>query len=194
MALSFSGLEDEIETLNIAVPGPVVLPIELTQVFVALELADDPIVMERYIHPATDIAPARDLLRRQAKPRREFGATHVGKQVEHLQRPAKHPHSHDVGIGVVVEAGRCRIRIAVVKLVGTHHAADLVASAIVIEARDARPEAGDIEDQLRTVGMQKLDIAGDLEVLPDVMGDGTAYVALQDRSYRAPSAASAGSG
>ena len=65
------------------------------------------------------------------------------------------------------------------KLVGTHHAADLVAPALVIEARDARPEAGDIEDQLRAVGMQKLDVVSDLEVLPDVIGDGAADVALQ---------------
>ena len=65
------------------------------------------------------------------------------------------------------------------KLVGTHHAADLVASALVIEARHARPEAGDLEDQLRAVGMQKLEVVSDLEVLPDVVGDGAADVALQ---------------
>ncbi len=65
------------------------------------------------------------------------------------------------------------------KLVGTHHAADLVAPALVIEARYARPEAGDVEDQLSAVGIQKLDVVSDLEVLPNVMGDGTAYVTLQ---------------
>ena len=65
------------------------------------------------------------------------------------------------------------------KLVGTHHAADLVAPAQVIEGRDTRPEAGDIEDQLCAVGIQKLDVVSNLEVLPDVISDGTAYVTLQ---------------
>lgn len=157
-----------IEALNIAVAGAVGLPVELAQCFVALELADDAVVMERHNHPAADIAPARDFLRRQAQPRRELGVPHLGQQIDNLQRPAQHPHRHDVGIGVVVEAGRCCIRIAIVKLVGTHHAADLVAPARVVEAGDARPETGDIQDQLRAVGMQKLDIARDLEVLPDI--------------------------
>ena len=51
-------LEDQIETLNIAVPFPVVVPVEFTELFVALKLADDSVVMKRYIHPATDIAPS----------------------------------------------------------------------------------------------------------------------------------------
>ena len=126
-------LEDEIETLDIAVADPVILPIELTQRFVAFELTDDPVVMKRHVHPATDVIPTRDLFRRYAKPRREFVATHGGQQIEHLHRPAQHPHRHDVGVGIVVEAGRCGIRIAVVKLVRTHHATDLVSPALVIE-------------------------------------------------------------
>ncbi len=65
------------------------------------------------------------------------------------------------------------------KLVGAHYAADLVTPTLVIEARDARPEAGDLKNQLRAVGVQKLDIVRDLEVLPDIVGDGTADVALQ---------------
>ncbi len=65
------------------------------------------------------------------------------------------------------------------KLVGAHHAANLVAPALVVEARDARPEAGDLEDQLGAVELQELDVVGDLEVLPDVVGDGAADVALQ---------------
>ena len=115
----------------------------------------------------------------ESKPRRELGAAHVGEQIEHVQRPAEHPHGHDVGVGVVVEAGFRCIRIAVVKLVGPHHAANLVAPALVVECGDARPEAGDLEDQLRAVELQKLDVVGDLEVLPDVVGDGAADVALQ---------------
>ena len=41
-------LEDEIEALDIAVPGAVVFPIQLGQLFIALELADDPVAMKRH--------------------------------------------------------------------------------------------------------------------------------------------------
>ncbi len=62
--------------------------------------------MKRHKHPAADVVPARDLVRGQPQPRRELGATNVGEQVEHVQRAAQHPHGHDVGVGVVIEAGR----------------------------------------------------------------------------------------
>jgi hypothetical protein len=42
-------LEDEIEALDIAVPGAVVLPIQLGQLLVVLELADDPVTMKRVL-------------------------------------------------------------------------------------------------------------------------------------------------
>src|ERR1700675_2054382 len=44
-------LQDEIEALDIAVPGAIVIPIQLDQLLVALELADDPVTMKREIHP-----------------------------------------------------------------------------------------------------------------------------------------------
>src|SRR5919198_6077736 len=72
------------------------------------------------------------------------------------------------------------------KLVGAHHAADLVAPPLAIERGDARPEAGDLEDQLGAVELQELDIVRDLEVLPDVPGDGAADVALQISVVRHP--------
>jgi hypothetical protein len=55
--------EDEIEALDIAVLGAVVLPIQLGQLLVALELADDSVAMKRHIHPAADVLPARELVR-----------------------------------------------------------------------------------------------------------------------------------
>ena len=72
------------------------------------------------------------------------------------------------------------------KLVGAHHAVNLIAPALVIETRDARPEAGDLENQLGAVELQKLDIVSDLKVLPDVVGDGAAHVALQVGVVRHP--------
>jgi hypothetical protein len=69
------------------------------------------------------------LVRGQPQPRHELGTTHVGEQVEHLQRPEQHPHRHDVGVGVVIEAGPWGMWITLVKLVGAHHAANLIAPA-----------------------------------------------------------------
>ena len=72
------------------------------------------------------------------------------------------------------------------ELVGAHHAVNLIAPPRVIELRQARPEAGDLEQQLGAVALQKLDIVGDLKVLPDVIGDGAAHVALQVGMVRHP--------
>ena len=98
--------ENQFEAADVAVPYAIVLPIQLGELFVALELADDSVVMKRHIHPTADLVPADDLFLRQCQPRHERFATHVWEQVEHLQRPPQHPHGHDVGIGVVLQAGR----------------------------------------------------------------------------------------
>jgi hypothetical protein len=86
-------LEDEIETLDVSVPRPVSRQIELTEPIVAFELADAPVV-ERHEHPATDVAPARSLLRDACR-----------RATRALQRAAQHPHGHDVGVGVVLMPG-----------------------------------------------------------------------------------------
>src|SRR5919108_375620 len=72
------------------------------------------------------------------------------------------------------------------RLMSSHRAADLVAPPVAIERGDARPEAGDLEDQLGAVELQELDVVRDLEVLPDVPGDGAADVALQVGVVRHP--------
>ncbi len=65
------------------------------------------------------------------------------------------------------------------KLVGAHHAANLIAPALLIVSRDARPEARDFKDQFGAMVLQKFDVVRDLIILPDVIGDGAAYMALQ---------------
>ena len=40
------GLEDPVQPLDVPVPRPVALPVELLQLFVALELAQDPVIVE----------------------------------------------------------------------------------------------------------------------------------------------------
>ena len=72
------------------------------------------------------------------------------------------------------------------KLVWSHDAVDLVASALIVEMGDAGPEARDLEHQLGAVKPQKLDVVSDLKVLPDVIGDGAPHVALQVRVIRHP--------
>jgi len=73
-----------------------------------------------------------------------------------------------------------------VKFVGTHYSANLIAPALVIETRYARPKACDIENQLGALEDQKLQIVGDLKVLPDVVGDSAAHVALEIGIVRHP--------
>jgi hypothetical protein len=51
------GLEDAIQSVDVAVPGVVVLPVELAEILVALELADDAVVMGDE-HRAADVLPA----------------------------------------------------------------------------------------------------------------------------------------
>jgi hypothetical protein len=94
----------QLEALDVAVPA-VALPVELGELLVALELADDAAVVEWHVHRAADVAPARDFLPRQAELRHELDAAHEREQVQHIQRPAQHPHRHHVRIGVVVQSG-----------------------------------------------------------------------------------------
>src|SRR5205823_2850115 len=60
-------LQDEIEPLNIAVAGTIVLPVQLGQLVVAFKLAYETIAIEWQIHPAADVVPTRDLFGRQAE-------------------------------------------------------------------------------------------------------------------------------
>ena len=64
------------------------------------------------------------------------------------------------------------------ELVGPHHAVDLVAVPLGVVVRDRGPEARDLEHHLGAVVPQELEVAGGLVVLPDVVEDGGAHVAL----------------
>ena len=67
------------------------------------------------------------------------------------------------------------------KLIGAHYTTNLVTFPFVVKGHDAGPETGDLEHHLSTVELQKLDIVGDLEVLPHVVRDSTPHVALKVR-------------
>ena len=55
------GLEDPVQPLDVPVPRPVAFPVELRQLFVALELAQDPVIVEGKEELAADLLPPLDL-------------------------------------------------------------------------------------------------------------------------------------
>ena len=110
----------------------------------------------------------------------------VGQDRDQIESPAQHPDRHQVRVGVVVETRLVGPRVAVVVLVGPHHAADHVAVAGVVVGRDAGPEAGDLEEQLGAVEGDEADVGGRLVVEPDVVGDRDVDVALPVRVIRQP--------
>jgi hypothetical protein len=99
------GLQNEVEALNVAVPPPVAVPVELRELLVPFELADDPVPVERHKHPPADVLPPRRLFGGQLEALRKLGTANVGKDVQHVLRAAEHPDSHHVRVGVVVQAG-----------------------------------------------------------------------------------------
>src|SRR5262245_14717910 len=72
------------------------------------------------------------------------------------------------------------------ELVGTHNATDIVATALFVVCRHARPETSDLKDQFGAVELEELEVIRDLQVLPDVPGDGTAHVSLPVAVVRDP--------
>jgi hypothetical protein len=126
------------------VPAPQAVPVQLLQLPVALELADDVAVVEGDAQLAADLLPALQLLGGQAEPLGQLGAAVLGEQLQGLQGPAQDPGGHHVGVSVVVQAGLVAAGVAIVVLVWAHHPADLVAVEGVVVAGDAGPEAGDL--------------------------------------------------
>ena len=109
----------------------------------------------------------------------ELGAAIGGKQLEQIERPAEHPDRHHVRVRVVVEAG-CRCgRVGVVVLVGTHHAADLVAVERAVVAGDRAQKRAISRIISAPEIAQEPEVAGDLVVLPDVVGDRGVDVPLE---------------
>src|SRR3982074_2165432 len=60
--------QDPVQPLDVAVLPTISLPVQFLQVFVTLELADDPVAMEGHEHPAAHLLPDPDLLLGEAQP------------------------------------------------------------------------------------------------------------------------------
>ena len=168
--------------------GAVRVPVELLEVIVALELADDSVVVERDEHPAAHVLPRRQLVVADAQPPAQRLRAARGEQRQHLAGDVAQPRHHDVGVGVVAQPALARVRVLLVELVGAHHAVDLVALALGIEVRDRRPEARDLEHHLRAVVGQERLVIGGLEVVPDVVEDRGVDVPLVAAEVRFPAA------
>ena len=72
------------------------------------------------------------------------------------------------------------------ELVGPHHAVDLIALTLGVEMGDRSPEAGDLEHHLCAIVAQERQVAGGLEVVPDVVEDCGVDVALVTAQVRLP--------
>src|SRR5690606_32234539 len=151
----------------------VAVPVEFGQVGVAGELADDAVV-EVDAHAAGDVGPAGG-----------FAGADVGAGGGDLQGALQQPDGHDVGVGVVVQAGSVGAGVAGLVFVGAHDAADLVAAGGGVEHGQRGEEAGDLDEHL---GAPVGHGAGGQVVVPDVVGDGQADVALQVGGVGQPAA------
>ena len=61
-------LQDPVQPLDVAVLSAISLPVQFLQVFVTLELADDPVAVERDEHPTAHVPPHRQLVVVDAQP------------------------------------------------------------------------------------------------------------------------------
>jgi hypothetical protein len=76
------------------------------------------------------------------------------------------------------------------ELVRAHNTANIVTAACFVPLRYAGPEAGDLEHQLGAERVEELGITGGLVVLPNIVGDRRADMALKMRVVLDPIAGS----
>ena len=173
------GPKDPVEALDPAVVALAVpVPIEVRELPVSLELADDALAVERHQHLAAHVPPRGDLVVGQPEPGPQRPGAARRQQVENLRRGGADPRDHDVGVGVVPKAPLLRPRVLLVELVGPHHPMDLIAIAFGVVMRERGPEAGDLQHHLRPVVEHELGVAGRLVVVPDVVEDRGVHMAL----------------
>ncbi len=179
-------LQDPVEALDVAVPLSVGLPVELLKVLVALELADDT-VMERDEHLVDHLLPEPHLAATQPQALGELHPPAHGQGLEHVKGTAKHPHRHDVRVGVVVHARILGPRVPGVKLVGPHHPPDDEAIQVGIKGRQGGPVAGDVKDHLGSLLLEEAEVAAGLVVVPGRERHRQTRMSLQPADVRQPS-------
>jgi hypothetical protein len=131
------GFEHPVQPPDVAVLVPVALPVELPQVFVALELGEHAVGVEDDPHLPADLAPPVQFLVADRQLVGQLLPVVRRQDLQRLQRALEHPHGHDVGVGVVAQPLLVRVRVALVVLVRAHHAEDLVAVELGVVRGDA---------------------------------------------------------
>src|SRR3984893_7421798 len=165
------GTQDPVEPLDVLVLGAVGVPVELLEILVSLELADDAVAVKRDEHPAAHVRPRAQLLVAEAQLPAQRVGPRSGEEREDLLGGVAQPRHHDVGVGVVAQAALSGIGVFLVELVRSHHAVDLVALALGVEVGDRGPEARDLQHHLGAVVAHEGQVLGGLEVVPDVVED-----------------------
>ncbi len=172
--------------MNVAIFLSVRFPVQLLKLIETVELADDPVAVERDVHPAADLVPSRQLVIAQPKVGPYVPAMGQGQQPQGIDGAGEHPGRHDVGVRIVVDAGHVRVGVALVELVGTHHSKDLVPIAPFVVLDLAGPEPRDLDQHLGPVERHEVHVARDLVVVPYIVGDGETDVAFKVRMVRYP--------
>ena len=181
-------LQDAVEALDVAVLAAEAVPIQVRQLAITLELADDAVV-ERDVHPAADVVPVGQFGTVQPQCFQQVQPVRQRQQIQRIDGAHDHPHRHHVRIRVVVDAVVGGVGIAGVELVGPDDALDAEAVALFVVGGQADEEACDLGDQLRAVVDQVGEVAGDLVERPRTVGDGDADVVRAGAGVGIPVAA-----
>ncbi len=162
------------------------LPVELLEVPVALELADDAVAVEGHEHLAADLLPPADLLVGETDPGPQGVAAAGREELQHLLRDLADPGRHHVRVGVVAQASLGGARVPLVELVRAHDAVDLPPIAVRVEVGDGPPEARDLQHHLGPAVAQEVEVVRRLVEVPYVVEDRRADVPLVAAEIRVP--------
>src|SRR6185437_9757117 len=146
-----------------------------------LELTQDAVAVKRKVQLSAHLVPSCDFLMLDMQSFAQLAASLRGERCEQIERAGQAPRRHYVRIGVVVHAWFVAVWITVVVFVRSHHVTDIIAAAATVPSGDARPKAGDLEEELGSVQVKELGVARGLIVLPDVVGNSGAGVPLAVR-------------
>ena len=172
------GLEDPVEPLEVAVPLRVVEPVELHELLVALELADDAVVMEADAH-ARLMCSQRSISSSDtpscSRNSRVWSSGRSSRSSSARQRTQtvitfvyallSRPGSSDPGYASWYSSGPITPLIS-------------YRSSVVVVRGEARHEPGNFDDHGTAAEPYELDVARDLVVAPGVVGDRKVDVAL----------------
>ena len=144
--------------------------------------------MEGHEHPAGHLAPERRLTGTQTKALGELHPPPQGQGLEDVERPPQYPHRHHIRVGVVVHPLILGLGVTRVELVGPHHPTDDEAVRVVVVSGERGPVAGDVQDHLRALLLEEVQVTGRLVVVPRGEGHPQTGMPLEMADIRQPAA------